>query len=69
MIITSEPVLPLTLVRCRPIGIFRMEDSGEIDEKILAICINDPSYKDIQNIADLPNAPVLKKYGTFFSSL
>ncbi|MDD2398172.1 MAG: inorganic diphosphatase [Bacilli bacterium] len=54
MIITSEPVLPLTLVRCRPIGIFRMEDSGEIDEKILAICINDPSYKDIQNIADLP---------------
>lgn len=54
MIITSEPVTPLTIVRCRPIGIFRMEDGGEIDEKVLAICIHDPTYKDIKEIRDLP---------------
>ena len=42
LVITSEPVVPLALVRCYPIGILTMVDSGMVDEKIIAICENDP---------------------------
>ncbi|MCH3976128.1 MAG: inorganic diphosphatase [Bacilli bacterium] len=54
LIICSEPIIPLTIVRCRPIGIIRMIDRGENDEKIIAVAIDDPSYRDIYNIDQLP---------------
>ena len=36
-IIMEEEVLPMTLVRCAPIGVIEMIDNGERDEKILAV--------------------------------
>lgn len=55
LILCSEPIIPLTLVRCRPIGIIRMLDRGENDEKIIAVAVDDPTYKDIDNIDMLPS--------------
>ena len=55
LILTSEPLLPLSLVRCYPIGVITMNDNGAMDEKIIAIPFNDPTYNNYKNIEDLPS--------------
>lgn len=54
LVLCSEPVVPLTLVRCFPIGVISMIDNGHRDEKIIAIPFGDPTYKDHKNIDELP---------------
>lgn len=55
LILCSEPIEPLTLVRCYPIGVISMIDNGRNDEKIIAIPFNDPTYNHYKNIDDLPS--------------
>ena len=55
LLIMSEPVQPLTLVESIPIGMIDMYDQGCRDAKILAICPNDPFYKDISDMSQLPS--------------
>ena len=47
LIICSEEIEPMTLVRCYPIGAISMIDSGRRDEKIIAIPFNDPNYNEL----------------------
>ena len=54
LILSSEAILPMTLVRCYPIGVVTMYDKGEIDEKIIAIPFKDPHYNSYNDISDLP---------------
>lgn len=54
LVICSEVIESLTLVRCYPIGVIIMKDSGKFDEKIIAVPFNDPNYNTIKNISDLP---------------
>lgn len=54
LILCSETILPLTLVRCYPIGVIKMVDGGENDEKIIAIPYADPVYNSYKSIAELP---------------
>ena len=42
LVLCSEPILPMTLVRCYPIGAIKMIDNGANDEKIIAIPFDDP---------------------------
>jgi len=50
----QEPVYPMAFLRCRPIGLMQMIDQGEQDDKIIAVAIDDPEYRDIRDIASLP---------------
>ena len=54
LILCNESIVPLTLVQCKPIGVMRMIDNGQADEKIIAVCLNDPFYKDYNCISELP---------------
>ena len=54
LVLCSEPLENLVLVRCYPIGIITMIDGGANDEKIIAIPFGDPTYNSYQNIEDLP---------------
>ncbi len=54
LVLCSEPLEPLTLVRCYPIGMISMIDSGRNDEKIIAIPVNDPTYNGYTDIKELP---------------
>lgn len=54
LVICSEVLDPLTLVRCYPIGYISMLDSGRNDEKIIAIPFSDPSYNTYKDISELP---------------
>ena len=54
LVLCSEPLEPLTLVKCYPIGVMKMLDNGMGDEKIIAIPANDPTYNSYTDIAELP---------------
>ncbi len=54
LVLCSEEIEPLVLVRCYPIGVISMIDGGSSDEKIIAIPFNDPNYNSYKDIADIP---------------
>jgi inorganic pyrophosphatase len=54
LVLCSEALSPMTLVRCYPIGVIRMIDSGRHDDKIIAIPFDDPNYNTYQSIDELP---------------
>lgn len=54
LLLCSEPLAPLTLVRAYPIGVITMIDNDRCDDKIIAIPFGDPSYNQYQDITDLP---------------
>ncbi|WP_394515101.1 inorganic diphosphatase [Pantoea sp. SGAir0215] len=53
---TRAPLAPGTLIKLRPIGVLKMIDGGEVDDKIVAVPAShvDPTYDAIQTVADLP---------------
>ncbi len=54
LVLCSEPLEPMTLVQCYPIGMISMIDGGRNDEKIIAIPFGDPTYNTYGDISDLP---------------
>lgn len=54
LLLCSEKIEPMTLVRAYPIGVISMIDNGRSDEKIIAIPFNDPNYNVYTDISDLP---------------
>ena len=54
LLLCSEDLEPLTLVRAYPIGVIKMIDNGRGDEKIIAIPFNDPNYNNYKDISQLP---------------
>lgn len=53
---TRAPVAPGTLIKLRPIGVLKMIDGGEVDDKIVAVPASkiDPTYDEIKSVNDLP---------------
>ena len=54
LILSQIDVVPLCIVRARVIGVMRMLDNGEADDKIIAVSADDPSVSHIGDIAELP---------------
>ena len=67
LVITSYPILPGTVIEARPVGILYMRDEEGEDAKIIAVPKDkiDPSYSNIRDIIDLPEA-VKNKIVHFF---
>ena len=55
LVLCSEPIEPMTLVTCYPIGVISMFDSGAADYKIIASPENDPTYNEYKDISQLPS--------------
>ncbi len=55
LVLCGQTIYPMTLVTCCPIGVIKMVDSGELDEKIIAVPVNDPTYKGYYDIHELPS--------------
>ena len=53
LVLSKDPMVPGILMRARPIGVFIMVDGDEIDEKIISVCADDPSFKDVKDINEL----------------
>lgn len=54
LVLCSEALVPLSMVRCYPIGLITMVDGGKKDEKIIAIPFTDPNYNCYHSISELP---------------
>ena len=54
IVLCQENIVPMTLVDCMPIGMLRMIDEDENDEKIIAVPLNDPAYSCYNDISELP---------------
>lgn len=54
LVLCNETFDPLVLVRCKPIGVVKMIDNDECDEKIISVCVNDPSMNMYNDISELP---------------
>jgi len=65
LVLCTEPIDPMVMVRCFPIGVFTMIDNGQNDEKIIAIPFGDPTYNVYQSIHDLP-AHIFSEMQHFF---
>lgn len=66
LLICSEPIEPMTLVRAYPIGVISMIDNGHNDEKIIAIPFTDPNYNIYTDIDQLPKH-IFNEMQHFFS--
>ena len=66
LVLCSEVIQPLSLVRCYPIGVLTMMDQGRLDEKIIAIPFQDPTFNGYTDIADLPKH-IFSEMSHFFS--
>lgn len=66
LVLCSESLEPLSMVRCYPIGVITMLDNGASDEKIIAIPFNDPTYNNYKDIGELP-AHIFEEMRHFFS--
>ena len=56
LVLTRQPLHPGVLVGFRPIGVLRMVDKGEQDQKVIGVPTDriDPTYAGIRDLADLP---------------
>ena len=65
LVLGQEPVHPLTLVDARAIGVMRMRDEKGIDDKIVAVSVHDPAFRDYTDESQLPNH-ILREVRRFF---
>jgi len=66
LLICSEVLQPLSLVQAKPIGAITMLDQGRMDEKIIAVPLQDPVYNGYSDIDELP-AHIFSEMQHFFS--
>jgi inorganic pyrophosphatase len=64
LVLGAAPVVPLTLVAARAIGLMTMTDQEELDHKIIAVHVNDPEYSSYSDVHQLPphKLAVLKRF-------
>ncbi len=54
LVLGQEPVVPLSIMWAKPIGVMKMVDQGESDDKIIAVHADDPEYSHYETIRELP---------------
>lgn len=55
LVLSQEPVHPLTIVMARALGVMRMRDDKGLDDKIIAVCVDDPAFADYGDLDQLPS--------------
>jgi inorganic pyrophosphatase len=54
LVLGQEPVVPMCIMRARAIGLMRMRDEKGIDDKIIAVHVDDPAVSQYHHIRELP---------------
>ena len=68
LVVTPVPLQTGVVVRCRPLGVLKMEDEGGQDAKLIAVPVDKLStlYRGMQSHTDLPEI-TLKQISHFFA--
>ncbi|HVU06533.1 MAG TPA: inorganic diphosphatase [Thermodesulfobacteriota bacterium] len=67
VLLTTHALFPGVLVRVRPVALLHMTDSGDRDDKLIAVPCDDPRWNDVQDLADL-NKHTLLEIEHFYST-
>ena len=54
LVLGQEPVVPLALMRAKIIGVMKMLDQGESDDKLIAVHVDDPEFSHFDSCEQLP---------------
>ncbi len=65
LMLMDEPTYPGCVIDAKPIGLLKMLDSGEADDKVLCVPLHDPKYAEYDDLRDVPSH-VLKEIAHFF---
>lgn len=65
LVLSQINIVPMCLVEAKIIGVMKMIDGGEGDDKLIAVAADDPSVKHINDISELPEMKV-KEIKQFF---
>ncbi|WP_142811330.1 inorganic diphosphatase [Tepidiphilus olei] len=67
LVVTPFPLQPGVVIRCRPVGLLKMEDESGVDAKVVAVPVSKltPLYDKVQSLEDLPEL-LLKQTVHFF---
>ncbi|NDE18983.1 MAG: inorganic diphosphatase [Alphaproteobacteria bacterium] len=55
LVLSTYPIIPSAVVKCRPVGVLMMEDESGLDEKVIVVPVSkvDISFDNIRNITDV----------------
>jgi inorganic pyrophosphatase len=67
VLLTTHPLLPGILVRARPIALMKMIDSGDADDKVIAVPVADPRWKEVEDLGNI-NKHSLKEIEHFYAT-
>ncbi|MFO1051816.1 MAG: inorganic diphosphatase [Planctomycetota bacterium] len=67
LVMVNEPTFTGCLIEARVLGVFHMIDSGDADEKVLAVPENDPLFSTYRDLKDVP-PHFLREVEHFFST-
>jgi len=67
ILLTTYPLALGILVNARPVGLMNMVDSGDNDDKIIAVPVDDPRWDEVKDISDV-NKHTIKEMEHFFST-
>ena len=67
LVLMQDDVVPMSIIRCIPVGVMLMMDSGEADHKIICVHADDPEYRHYTDINQLP-AHKLQEIRFFFET-
>ncbi|MFT3759083.1 inorganic diphosphatase [Thauera sp.] len=67
LVVTPFPLAPGVVIRCRPVGVLKMEDESGVDAKVVAVPVSKltPLYDKVQTTDDLPEL-LMKQTVHFF---
>jgi inorganic pyrophosphatase len=54
LVLCSEVIQPLSIMRAKVIGVMKMRDDKGLDDKLIAVHADDPNYADYADVSELP---------------
>ncbi|WP_240377719.1 inorganic diphosphatase [Bacillus piscicola] len=55
LVLVTNPTFPGCVIESRVIGYLEMIDDGDEDQKLLSVPVEDPRFKDVHSISDIPS--------------
>ena len=55
LVLCSEIIQPLSIMRAKVIGVMKMRDDKGLDDKLIAVHADDPNYSDYSDVSELPS--------------
>jgi inorganic pyrophosphatase len=60
LVLCQEPVAPFCMMRARAIGLMQMRDDKGLDDKVIAVHMDDPAYNQYTHIREVPQHTLIE---------